>query len=472
MNTISASPDNADGSDWQRFMNLLKGDPKIKTEAQPHYGRWASDWLKAGGRASESATRDYFDSLGRRRNLKDWQFGQAVFAVELWTKKVAQLKWAHSFDWSGLAAQAVELEDTHRTLYRETQAVSSRTPNNQLRVPGPSSRDRIPAPGEKEAIAELYIESQKAIRLAGLAVATEKTYLPWIVRFCRFRMRRLEQGIREFNPESLSLYLEYLALEKQVAPSTQKQALNALVLLGKKVYGVEEFELDFKPAWKGHRRPPTIMTREEVKQVIGFLDDPWKLISQILYGSGLRQSEGLRLRVKDIDFGQGTIAVHDGKGGKHRTVPLPKALEQRLQDHLQVVREKHLADLAIGLGEAHLAKSLRRKYPSAAKEWPWQFVFSSAKLCAHPRTGHVARYHLHEKSLQRQFKAATRRATLPKRVTCHTLRHSFATHLLESGIDIRTVQDLMGHADVSTTMIYLHVMKRPGAGAPSPLDLF
>ncbi len=399
MNTIGASSDNADSSDWQRFMDLLEGDSKIKTEAQPHYGRWASDWLKAGGKASESATRDYFDELGRRRNLKDWQkdrgtevfwtersvarrarrraeppsqYIQAVFAVELWAKKVTQLKWAHSFDWSGLAAQAVELEDTHRTLYRETQAVSSRTTKNQLRVPGPSSRDRITAPGEKEAIAELYMESQKAIRLAGLAVATEKAYLLWIVRFSKFRIRRLEQGIREFEPESLSLYLEYLALEKQVAPSTQKQALNALVLLGKKVHGVKEFELDFKPAWKGHRRPPTIMTREEVKRVIGFLNDPWKLISQILYGSGLRQSEGLRLRVKDIDFGQGTIAVHDGKGGKHRMVPLPKALEQRLQEHLQVIREKHLADLAIGVGEVHLTESLRRKYPNAAKEWPWQ----------------------------------------------------------------------------------------------------
>ncbi len=468
MISINEGPKSGVESDWQRFMNLLKEDSKIKVEAHSHYGRWVSDWLKVGGRDSATATKNFFEELGRRSNLKDWHYIQAVFAVELWAKKVEQLKWATSFDWSGLAAQAVDLESSHRTLYRETHQAQSRTRMNQIPAPGPN--DRIPAKGEKEAIEDLVMESQKAIRLAGLAVMTEKTYLSWIVRFSRFRMRRLGQGLREFNPEALSLYLEYLALERQVSPSTQKQALNALVLLGKKVYGVAEFELDFKPAWKGYRRPPTVMTREEVKKVIGFLENPWKMIVQLMYGSGLRQSEVLRLRVKDIDFGQGAIAIHDSKGGKHRLVPLPKALEQRLQEHLRLAREKHQADLAIGLGEVHLTESLRRKYPNAAKEWLWQHAFSSAKLCAHPRTGHVARHHLHEKSLGRQVKAAATKARIPKRISCHTFRHSFATHLLEAGVDIRTVQDLLGHADVSTTMIYLHVMKRPGAGAPSPLD--
>ncbi|MFK5924138.1 MAG: integron integrase [Verrucomicrobiota bacterium] len=259
-------------------------------------------------------------------------------------------------------------------------------------------------------------------------------------------------------------------MERQVAPSTQKQALNALVLLAKKVYGIEELELDYKPAWRGHRRPPTVMTRDEVKKVIGFLEDPWKLIAQLMYGSGLRTCEVLRLRVKDIDFGQGAITIHDAKGGKHRMVPLPNVLEPHLKAHLRLAEEKHQADLIMGHGEAHLTESLRRKYPNAAKEWLWQHVFSSAKLCAHPRTGHVARHHLHEKSLGRQVKAAANKARIPKRISCHTFRHSFATHLLESGVDIRTVQDLLGHVDVSTTMIYLHVMKRPGAGAPSPLD--
>jgi Phage integrase family len=201
------------------------------------------------------------------------------------------------------------------------------------------------------------------------------------------------------------------------------------------------------------------------------LDDPWKLATQLMYGSGLRLMETLRLRVKDLDFDQGTITVHDGKGGKHRVVPLPKALEKHLKDHLDKAREKHRQDLVAGAGDVHLPEPLRRKWPNATREWAWQYLFAAATLCPHPRTGHIARHHLHEASMQRQFKEAVRKTQISKPATCHTLRHSFATHLLESGTDIRTVQTLMGHTSVETTMIYLHVIKRPGAGAPSPLDL-
>ena len=213
------------------------------------------------------------------------------------------------------------------------------------------------------------------------------------------------------------------------------------------------------------------MSREEVSKVIAELSDPWKLICELMYGSGLRQIEALRLRVKDVDFGQGNIAVHEGKGGKHRVVPLPRALEGRLRDHLEAGRERHVADSAAGMGDVHLPASLRRKYRKAAGEWPWQYVFPAARVCAHPATGVLARHHLHENSLGRQVKSAVAKAGIAKRATSHTFRHSFATHLLEGGIDIRTVQTLLGHSDVSTTMVYLHVMRRPGAGAPSPLDL-
>ncbi len=272
-------------------------------------------------------------------------------------------------------------------------------------------------------------------------------------------------------PDAITAYLDCLALERHVSDSTQKQALNAVAFLTKKVLGLTEFTIE-KPA-NGHnyRRPPVVLSRREITAILAHLEDPWKLAAQLMFGSGLRLMECLRLRAKDFDFDHGTIAIHDGKGGKHRVVPLPQTLEERLKDHLAKARDKHLHDLAVGAGEIHMPESLLRKWPNASREWAWQYVFASATLCPHPHTGRVARHHLHEASMQRQFKDAVRKTGIAKRATCHTLRHSFASCLLQNGTDIRTVQDLLGHADVSTTMIYLHVIKRPGAGGPSPLDL-
>lgn len=304
-----------------------------------------------------------------------------------------------------------------------------------------------------------------------MAMATEETYVHWNCRFIRFCFQMLGQSPQIIGPPAITAYLDFLVLERNVSPATQKQALNAMAFLTKNVLGIEEFTLDHITPARGARRPPVVMTREEVSSVFARLEDPWKLIAQFMYGSGLRLMEAMRLRVKDLDFGQGTITIHDGKGGRHRVVTLPVALEQRLTEHLARLREKHLQDLAVGAGDVHMPEALLRKWPKATREWCWQYLFPSATLCPHPRTGRIARHHLHESSMQRQFKDAVRKAGVPKRATCHTMRHSFATHLLESGTDIRTVQSLMGHSSVETTMIYLHVMKRPGAGGPSPLDL-
>jgi integron integrase len=446
-----------------KFIEQLAALP-IRPTAREHYLRWAEAWIQARGHQSADRTRAYFDALGRSVHLADWQFRQAVDAARILACDVLTLPWAASFDWQGLSDQARSLEPDHRTLVRETLRVRA--------APAVLCNESSePASGAAVESDRIIDSLRRAIRLQGMAVATEETYVGWVLRFTRFCFQTLCQSPQLAGPSAITAYLEFLALERNVAPATQKQALNALVFLTRKVFGIEEFTLESITPARGARRPPVVMTREEVRAVFARLEDPWKLIAQVMYGSGLRLMEAMRLRVKDLDFGQGTIAIHDAKGGKHRIVPLPRALELRLQQHLARTRENHLADLAGGAGDAHLPESLARKFPNASRQWCWQWVFPAATLCPHPRSGKIARYHLHDDSMARQIRDAVRKAGIPKRITSHTLRHSFATHLLESGTDIRTVQDLLGHADVSTTMIYLHVMKRPGAGAPSPLDL-
>jgi integron integrase len=446
----------------ERFLRRIASLP-IRHAARDYYVRWAESWTKARGNRSPDATTAFFDALARSAHLQDWQFRQAVDAVRILAHDVLAIPWAASFDWQGLSDQARSLEPDHRTLARETIRVNANAP--LLAQPSPEQA----ADAEAE-LTRIIDALRRTIRIKNMAMATEETYVHWNCRFIRFCFQMLGQSPQAAGPPAITAYLDFLALERNVAPATQKQALNAMVFLVKTVFGIEEFTLDHITPARGQRRPPVVMTREEVRSVFARLEDPWKLIAQVMYGSGLRLMEAMRLRVKDLDFGQGTISIHDGKGGKHRVVTLPVALEERLTQYLTNLREKHLQDLAVGAGDVHMPEALLRKWPNASREWCWQYVFPSATLCPHPRSGKIARHHLHDDSMARQIRDAVRKAGIPKRITSHTLRHSFATHLLESGTDIRTVQNLLGHADISTTMIYLHVMKRPGAGAPSPLD--
>ncbi len=454
-----------DAIDFLPAYEQLLDQQNIPPKAKPYFVRWAKIWISTADIDTSSGTSVFFQDLGRRPQLPAWQFQQAVHAVELLARDIIRLHWAESFDWRGLADQAEPLEPEHRTIGRESIRVAA------VKTVPPVSADAAPLPDAKVEVARICEEVRRAVRLGGLSYATEETYVHWNARFTRFCLMMLKQTPQDAGPHAITEYLNYLSLERNVSASTQRQALNAMVFLTRKVFGMADFTLDKPVPATGPRRPPTVLSREEVSRVLACLQDPWKLAAQLMYGSGLRLMEALHLRVKDIDFGQGTIIVNDGKGAKHRVVPLPHALEARLKEHLAREKQKHVDDLAGGCGEVHMPEALLRKYPNAGREWPWQFVFPSATLCPHPRTKKIARYHVHEASMQRQFKDATRQAALPKPATCHTLRHSFATHLLESGVDIRTVQNLMGHSDVSTTMVYLHVMKRPGAGAPSPMDL-
>jgi integron integrase len=265
-------------------------------------------------------------------------------------------------------------------------------------------------------------------------------------------------------------YLTHLARVSKVAASTQNQALSALLFLYKEVLKQEIGWLEKVERAKKPQRIPIVLTRDEMRKVFAHLQGTTRLMAGLLYGSGLRLMECVRLRVKDVDFGYSRITVRDGKGGKDRVTMLPINLAVALGRHLAKVKAQHEQDSEDGFGEVYLPTALERKYPNAAREWAWQFVFPSSRIAPDPRTGMRRRHHVNENVLQVAVKKAVAESGINKPASCHTLRHSFATHLLESGYDIRTVQELLGHKDVSTTMIYTHVLNQPGLGVKSPLD--
>ena len=306
------------------------------------------------------------------------------------------------------------------------------------------------------------------LRAQRYSLRTERTYLDWIDRCCRWH--GLSQA-DELTPEHLGPYLSHLAGERAVAASTQRQALCALVLFLREARGLDAVAVRPFMAAAPARQVPTVLSRAEVARVVGGIDDPvCRLAAGLLYGAGLRVTEAVRLRVKDLDIDHRMILVYDGKGGASRRTPLPESLLPALRAQLEAVRVRHAADLSVGCGQPSLPGALARKLGDAAKDWSWQYVFPASRLAVDPRDGGVKRHHLHVSWLQKAVRAAVARAQVGKRAGCHTLRHSFATHLLEDGYDIRTVQELLGHRDVATTMIYTHVLNRPGLAVRSPAD--
>jgi integron integrase len=305
------------------------------------------------------------------------------------------------------------------------------------------------------------------IRLKHYSIRTEQTYVDWIKRFILHFDKRHP---RELGAAEVEAFLTHLAVAGNVAAATQNQAKSALLFLYREVLETELPWLDNVERARTPKRLPVVLTREEVQGVLGRLTGTHWLIASLLYGAGLRIMEGLRLRVKDVEFSRREILVRDGKGFKDRVTMLPAALAAPLAEHLERVKALHGRDLAAGRGAVYLPYALERKYPGAARDWAWQYVFPSANLSADPRTGIERRHHLQDQAVQRAMRQAVRDAGVNKPATPHTLRHSFATHLLEGGYDIRTVQELLGHADVSTTMIYTHVLNKGGRGVTSPLD--
>ena len=313
---------------------------------------------------------------------------------------------------------------------------------------------------------KLLDQVRDTLRLKHYSYRTEQAYVGWITRYVLFHHKRHPA---EMGAPEVEAFLTHLAVRENVAASTQNQALSALLFLYRDVLNQDLGSIDALRAKKS-KRLPTVLTKEEARRVIGHLSGTHQLMAKLLYGSGLRLMECLRLRVKDLDFDYRTITVRDGKGAEDRVTMLPESLIAPLQEHLRQVKCLHKEDLAQGHGSVYLPYALERKYPNAEREWGWQYVFPSAQLSVDPRSGVTRRHHLDESGLQKAVRQAAQRAGITKPVSPHTFRHSFATHLLENGYDIRTVQELLGHKDVKTAMIYTHVLNRGGLAVRSPLD--
>ncbi len=373
----------------------------------------------------------YLDSLDADEKIADWQVKQAADAVILYVQKY---------------------------LKRPLQQITS------------SAKDsRKKSIGQKGSLAweQTLEETRNAIRLRHYSLSTEKTYLGWIARFKAFMQDR-DPHLLEAN--DMKKYLSHLALHGRVSASTQNQAFNALLFLYRHILHMEVDDLTSVVRAKRKANLPTVLSRNEVKNLLSFLDGPYLLMAQLMYGCGLRLMECLRLRIKDVDLENDLLMVRSGKGEKDRALVIPEKIKGELSKHVASVKEIHDQDVKMGYGEVSLPDALEKKYPGAPKEWGWQWVFPAEKLSVDPRTGKVMRWHIHPAAIQRAVKEAVTKAEVPKMASCHTLRHSFATHLLEAGHNIRTIQELLGHKHVNTTMIYTHVIRKKPSEIRSPLD--
>jgi len=327
--------------------------------------------------------------------------------------------------------------------------------------------------GQKKIISEnkahppkLLDQVRQSLRTKHYSYRTEKSYIGWIKQYILFHKKKHPRDMREVE---INKFITHLAVKRRVSSSTQNQALCAIVFLYKHVLKRDIKNLNIFWA-KKHKHIPVVLTQEEVKELFKQLKGTYWIMAMLLYGAGLRLREVLNLRVKDIDFNYNQIIIRDTKGREDRVVPLPKKVKVPLQQYLTKVKNLHKKDLHEGFGNVYLPDALERKYPNAVREWIWQYVFPAHRISTDPRSGVRRRHHLYDTVLQKVVKTAAKKAGIQKRVTCHTLRHSFATHLLEDGYDIRTIQELLGHKHLETTMVYTHVVKQGALGIKSPAD--
>lgn len=455
---------------WEKYISISRRY-KVREKALRWYVRHAEAYLGSCDNAPLEEhialyVERFLRAKGRNPHLQKWQFLQILEAVRILLTEMVDLPWVKTYTWVEWLSTADTLPDNHVTVDRAYRPLPS-DPGVMQKVGTGSDRTSL-----ESKVLKLFPHHVEAlmtrIRVMQYSPRTERTYLQWFYRYIAYHDM---QDPAELDEEHIGAFVTDLAARRNAAAATQGQALNALVFFYRQVMGRDLSDsIDFARSRKS-RRLPVVLTTAEVARLLSQLPgETHHLMASLLYGCGLRLMECVRLRVLDIDFGYRQIMVRETKGRKDRVVPIPQASLHALQARIEKTRTIHNEDLCHGFGRVFLPESLARKYPDAASEFRWQYVFPATRLVVNPQTGEVYRHHIHESSLQRHLRKAALAARINKKVNCHALRHSFATHLLESGYDIRTVQELLGHADVSTTMIYTHVLNRPGIAVRSPLD--
>lgn len=460
--------ENAQAHFWEKYIDKTK-----RYGLKPNVSRWYVKRVEAYIKYysglklmhhSASEVEKYLNMMSKKSGLLDWQFTQVIEALRILFVDLLKSDWSCEFDWEGWAGSMESLPDDHASIAKDI------APDDLIKE---MRLDKSSKNGLLKQVCLKYPGHIKSlmtkIRAKHYSIRTEKSYVQWLARFVAFN--EMTDPIL-LEDAAIGRYLEYLVVNKGVSSSTQNQALNALIFFYKAVIGRElpvvgEFAKSRRP-----KRLPVVLTKDEISRLLVNIESSsQQLMIKLLYGCGLRVMECVRLRVLDVDFGYKQILIRNAKGNKDRVVPLPGKLVEPLKKTIARVKELHRQDCDEGLGEVYLPDALGRKYPNAARELIWQYVFPSSRISNDPRSNKLRRHHVNERSIQKRVKLAANKAAIHKKVNCHSLRHSFATHLLESGYDIRTVQELLGHADVSTTMIYTHVLNKGGMGVVSPIDL-
>ena len=438
---------------WKDY-EIFLADKNIKGKTAQWYINWNKYFIRYLKKtpvyqSTASDVKQFLQYLHGKANIAPWQIDQVKKALRMMLRDFMRLPWT------------LQKKDDEMKIPFAKTLLTNKPPLTQS--------EHFPSAKEVDIeYRHLFEKLKNEIRFRHYSIRTERTYCQRVRGFLCFTNMKPPEDL---SAADVKAYLNYLAVERKVSAGTQNLALNAIVFLFENVLDNEIGEIGEFTRAKRPVRLPVVLSKDEVNRLLDVLTGTHVLMAGLLYGCGLRIMECVRLRVKDIDFARNQIIVREGKGSKDRIALLPERFREKLKGQLEYSKNLHKEDLVNGFGEVYLWPSIQRKYRNASREWIWQYVFPADNLSVDPRSKKVRRHHIHESALQRAIKKASTDSGIDKKVSCHTLRHSFATHLLENGYDIRTVQELLGHSDVSTTMIYTHVLNKPGLAVKSPVDL-